>query len=118
MNQRFSLIFVLAITLFASAPFRFAQATVAEAQGQDASSCANMAKFGAIRAYKAEVGTIQGSDGIQYEATLTGVRGEVASFLVSIYDNNEDGETWTVNYSVVVRKSENRCSLVSVNKQN
>jgi hypothetical protein len=77
--------------------------------------CANFAKFGAIRAYKAEMGTIQGSDGIEYEATLTGTRGELSSYVVAISDNNEDGETWTVKYSVVVRKT-SACSVVSVKR--
>jgi hypothetical protein len=81
----------------------------------EASPCINMAKYGAIRAYKAEMGTIQGSDGIQYEATLTGTRGEFSSYLVAISDNNEDGESWTVNYTVVVRKTQ-ICSVVSVKK--
>lgn len=108
MNRIYSLLLLSLISFFAQT-----ELTLAE----DASTCANMAKYGAIRAYKAEVGTIQGSEGIQYDATLTGLRGEFASFLVSISDNNEDGETWTVNYSVVVRKTENRCSVVSVTKQ-
>jgi hypothetical protein len=91
-------------------------ALISTAFAQDSAPCANMAKYGAIRAYKAEVGTIQGSAGIQYTASLTGVRGDFASYVVAISDNNEDGETWTVNYTVVVRKTNQQCALISVKK--
>lgn len=76
-------------------------------------ACENYAKYGAIKAYKAEMGTVQGSDGIEYEATLVGLRNDISAYVVSISDNNEDGEYWTVDYSVVLNKS---CKILSVTK--
>lgn len=97
-------------TLLALLAFAFTAPAFAEN-----SPCANMAKSAAIRAYKAETGTIQGSEGIQYEALLVGVRGNNYNYLVSISDNNEDGETWEVDYSVVVQ-SAGACRVLSTKK--
>lgn len=79
--------------------------------------CANMAKYGAIKAYKSETGTIQGSDGIQTVAVPTSARGNLISYLVTISDNNEDGETWEVDYTVVLREiSTGKCQVLSTKK--
>lgn len=80
--------------------------------------CANYAKYGAIRAYKAEFGTIQGSE-MEYEAELIQENDGVLSYLVSIYDHNEDGEYWTMEYDVdVTRVNRNRsCKLVKVTRR-
>lgn len=78
--------------------------------------CSNYAKSGAIRAYKAEMGTVQGSDGIQYTAKLATIIGDVASYVVSISDNNEDGERWTVDYSVQVQRQGTACKVLHVKK--
>jgi len=76
--------------------------------------CSNMAKYAAIRAYKAEMGTVQGSDGIDYSATLIAQRGEFAGYLVTISDNNEDGDRWEADYNVSVRLKD--CKVVLVRK--
>lgn len=76
-------------------------------------ACENYAKYSAIKAYKAEVGTVQGSDGIGYDATLIALRGDVSAYVVSISDNNEDGEYWTVDYQVVLGKS---CKTLKVTR--
>jgi hypothetical protein len=68
--------------------------------------CENYGKFGAIRAYKAEVGTIQGSDGIEYEVKSMAHHDPYYNFVVTIYDNNEDGEQWSVFYIVKTKKTE------------
>jgi hypothetical protein len=82
--------------------------------------CANMAKYAAIRAYKAEVGEVQGSDGIQYSAVATATRGNYISYLVTISENNEDGESWEVGYNVNLLWQQNakpECKILSVKKQ-
>jgi len=69
-------------------------------------TCENYGKFGAIRAYKSEVGTVQGSEGIEYEITKTVKKEDpFYSFVVSITDNNEDGEVWTVDYLVETKRT-------------
>lgn len=81
--------------------------------------CANMAKYAAIRAYKAEVGEVQGSDGIQYSAVVTATRGNYISYLVTISENNEDGETWEVGYNVNLLWQQNakpECKILSTKK--
>lgn len=78
--------------------------------------CANFAKSGAIRAYKAETGTIQGSNGIEYSAKLIGTRGDISDYLVTIADNNEDGESWEVDYAVKVKGSNSSCKILAVKK--
>lgn len=94
---------LFALSLF----FNFAQA---------AEPCENYAKYYAIKDYKKRVGTVQGSDGIQYESEFISVSDEELTFKVSIQDNNEDGERWTVVYEVVVAKTgqSSRCSLVKL----
>lgn len=77
--------------------------------------CSNYAKFAAIRAYKAEVGTVQGSDGIEYSASLLEHQGSIYKYSVSISDNNEDGESWTVEYLVDVKREPTQsCKVISV----
>jgi hypothetical protein len=79
-----------------------------------AGPCENKAKYGAIRAYKAEVGTIQGSNGVETKADLVQERNGAYSYIVSVMDNNEDGEYWTLDYAVVVKGQD--CKIVSVRK--
>jgi hypothetical protein len=81
--------------------------------------CANMAKYAAIRAYKAEVGEVQGSDGMQYSAFATSVNNGRITYLVSISENNEDGESWEFGYYVDLRwreKASPQCKIISVTK--
>ena len=66
--------------------------------------------------YKAAAGTIQGSDGIQYLATVLGTQGEFISYLVEISDNNEDGDRWTVSYSIVIKTVGEACQVFSSKK--
>ena len=80
--------------------------------------CKNMAKNGAIRAYHSEMGTVQGSEGIEYGAKLVdNSKGSKFTYLIDIYDNNEDGDAWTSNYLVEVSKSSvGKCSVLSAQK--
>lgn len=81
--------------------------------------CANMAKYAAIRAYKSQVGEIQGSEGIQYSAKATAVRNNRITYLVTIAENNEDGEMWEFDYNVEILWQENskpECKILSTKK--
>jgi hypothetical protein len=64
--------------------------------------CSGYAKSAAIRAYKAETKTVQGSRGIEYIARLVDTKPESLTYLVTIADNNEDGDTWQFDYLVDV----------------
>lgn len=81
------------------------------AAGKEKATCENMAKNAAIRAYYSEVGVVQGSDGIQYKAKLEKVDGNVNEFIVSISDNNEDGEAWTIDYYVSTVDTAGKCKI-------
>lgn len=76
--------------------------------------CENFAKYAAIRAYKASVGTVQGSEGIDYAAKLVAKEQSRLLFVVSISDNNEDGETWTTDYQVEILREKGACKIRSV----
>ena len=78
--------------------------------------CENYAKYFAIRDYKVRVGTVQGSDGIQYESELISTSGDEHTFKITIQDNNEDGDSWTVFYDVVVEGPlrNKKCTLVKL----
>ena len=78
--------------------------------------CVGFAKFGAIRAYKSEMGTVQGSDGIGYSAVLKNNNKDIYTYLVTISDNNEDGEYWEVDYDVKVQTKSFGCKLLTVKK--
>ena len=78
--------------------------------------CANTAKYAAIRAYKAEVGPVQGSDGIQYSAVLKQHNSDILQYVVTISENNEDGEFWEMDYSVKLKGQEASCKVLSVKK--
>ena len=82
--------------------------------------CENYAKASAIRAYKAELPTIQGSDGISYIALLLGEQSGLGLFdyIVSIGENNEDGDYWEIDYAVRVQALEetDKCETVSTTK--
>lgn len=78
-----------------------------------AAPCDNYAKQGAIRAYKSQ-GAVQGSEGIEYSAKLVKSANSVYDYLVSISDNNDEGESWTVDYLVRVEKDGNACHILKV----
>ena len=78
--------------------------------------CANMAKREAIRRYKAENGTIQGSDGIGYTAQLLKHNANILDYVVTISDNNEDGEYWEVDYYVRLDGRTQACKIMAVKK--
>lgn len=78
-------------------------------------SCKNHAKYAAIKAYKAEMGTVQGSDGIECTETLLKKQGKLAKYKVTISDNNEDGETWDVDYLVQIHRG-SACKILNVQK--
>lgn len=78
--------------------------------------CQNYAKYAAIRAYKAEMGTVQGSTGIEYSAHLEKKKGNLVEYTVTITDNNEDGEVWDVDYRVKLRAKDGTCEILNVKK--
>ena len=86
-------------------------------------TCENYAKYFAIRDYKANLGPVQGSDGIQYESELIYVDelpgGDEYLYKVIVNDNNEDGEYWSVNYELLLEhnKTTNKCSLLKLKSE-
>lgn len=77
--------------------------------------CVNKAKYYAIQTYHAEMGTVQGSDGISYDAKLlNSAKKSILNYLVSIQDNNEDGETWVAEYKVIINNKNGDCQKKSV----
>ena len=100
----------LIATLFTLSATAFAQSA--------ATDCSNFAKAAASRAYKASVGTIQGSEGIQYEIKEKLVaKLPFHNYVISITDNNEDGDTWTVDYFVMTKKVNDKCQVLKVKEQ-
>lgn len=92
----------------------FASTTFAKVDGP----CANFAKSAAIKAYKASVGTVQGSDGIEYEITKKlKARLPFHNYNVAISDNNEDGETWTNTYFVMTKLEGGVCKVLKVKQE-
>lgn len=80
--------------------------------------CDNYAKYGAIRAYISEVGVVQGSEGIQYEIKeKLKAKSPFYNYIVSISDNNEDGDVWTVDYFVMTKKIDGDCQVLKVKRQ-
>ncbi len=73
----------------------------------------------AIRRYKAEVGTVQGSEGVGHAAVLLdqGAR-ETYHYRCTISDNNEDGKYWEVDYRVTVRETGGAAAKPSVRGRN
>lgn len=81
--------------------------------------CSNQAKAGAIEAYKAEVGVVQGSYGIETSVFFVISYENIFEYLVCISDNNEDGESWSVEYLVRVKKDGDKCKIIKVeNRKN
>lgn len=80
--------------------------------------CAGHAKYGALKAYHAEMGTVQGSQGAEHTALLVDniVSANQASYLVSVTDSNEDNDVWTANYLVQVSEIQSKCKVNSVKK--
>lgn len=89
----------------------FVSLAVAQENNQ---ACSNYAKYQAIRKYKADTGTVQGSDGIEYSAQLLKETSTQYEFVVEISDNNEDGEYWTLAYTVTLEKK--TCKKVSISE--
>ncbi|MBX3040774.1 MAG: hypothetical protein KF789_08730 [Bdellovibrionaceae bacterium] len=98
--------------LVASLLFSIFAGSVASAQ--TAAPCANYAKYGALRVYHATMGTVQGSDGAQADARHLNSHGDEHSYVVTISDNNEDGEGWEADYGVRVRGFNQQCQVVFV----
>ena len=97
---------LIAILIMSSASFAFAK--------EDQKKCSNYAKYEAIRKYKSDTGTVQGSDGIQYNAVLVKTTATQYEYVVEISDNNEDGEFWTLAYTVNLEK--NTCKRISISE--
>lgn len=76
-------------------------------------TCANYAKYGAIKAYKSEMGVVQGSDGVYSEAQFVSRNDSTYKYNVTVWDNNEDGDVWGQQYTVEVKKVGTKCQLVS-----
>ncbi|KYG68015.1 hypothetical protein AZI87_01725 [Bdellovibrio bacteriovorus] len=87
---------------------------LSSAQSFAANPCENHAKAAAIRTYKAAVGTVQGSEGIQYSSVKEEGWNNPYLYTVTIADNNEDGETWEVDYEVQVQDKAGKCKVLSV----
>ncbi len=81
---------------------------------ENTQACSNFAKYEAIRKYKADTGTVQGSDGIEYSAQLLKETSTQYQYVVEISDNNEDGEYWTLAYTVTLEKK--TCKKVSISE--
>lgn len=77
--------------------------------------CSGVAMQKAMAKYVVESGTIQGSDGAQVSVELAlKAKSPFHNYIVSIYDNNEDGETWTVYYFVMSKFENNSCKVLKV----
>lgn len=76
-------------------------------------SCDSKATNYAVRAYEAQ-GPVQGSEGMEHETKLISSRQGILDYVVTIWDNNEDGETWEVDYQVVVDNKTGSCKKVLV----
>lgn len=77
-------------------------------------TCLNKAMGFAGNAYFSEMGTIQGSEGPEFSGTFLKQSGNRLTYKIFIFDNNEDGETWTSKYLVVVDYKNKKCQKVSV----
>lgn len=92
----------------------FSSVSYANTQGE----CANYAKAAAIKAYIAMAGTVQGSEGIQYEIKQKlKAREPFHNYIVSITDNNEDGEVWTLDYFVMTKIENGKCRILKVREE-
>lgn len=86
-------------------------------------TCENYAKYFAIRDYKKNVGDVQGSDGMQIESEMISVGtypdGDEYLYTVSISENNEDGDYWTVNYEITLehKKAAQKCTLLKLKSE-
>ncbi len=80
--------------------------------------CSGHAKSAAIRAYKAQMGTVQGSDGIEYEIKeKLKAKLPFHNYVVTIFDNNEDGDTWSVDYFVMTKLEGQTCKVLKVKEE-
>jgi hypothetical protein len=68
-------------------------------------NCSNKAKYFAIKLYHAETGVVQGSEGLESEASLLRITTNTIQYKVSVFDNNDEGEAWGVDYLVVLTPS-------------
>lgn len=76
--------------------------------------CLKKAMGFAGNAYFSEMGTVQGSEGPDFTGTFLKQSGSRLTYKVFIFDNNEDGETWTSKYLVVIDYKNQKCQKVSV----
>jgi hypothetical protein len=78
-------------------------------------TCEGLAQQKATANYFAEVGDIQGSEGPEtfIEVSLK-AKSPYFNYIVGIYDNNEDGETWTSYYFVMTKFENQTCSVLKV----
>ncbi len=76
-----------------------------------AEECSEGAKDMALHLYEHNASTIQGSDpkaSVKVHSRL----GKTTTYLVTLEDGNDEGETWTVKYSVRTKNS--RCRIKSI----
>ena len=78
--------------------------------------CSNKAKYYATKVYHAQMGAVQGSDGIEREARLVSERGDILNYVVTLSDNNDEGEAWEVDYRVSIDNSAGECTKRYVRK--
>ncbi len=79
---------------------------------EDKQACSNYAKYEAIRKYKSDTGVVQGSVELEYSADLIKTTATQYEYVVEITDSNEDGEYWTLAYTVTLKKKS--CELVTI----
>lgn len=89
-------------------------ATFSYAQAQ---TCEGLAMQKATAKYMVELGPVQGSEGPQVfiERSLK-AKEPFLNYIVGVYDNNEDGEDWTVYYFVMTKFENNQCTVLRVDE--
>ena len=75
--------------------------------------CEEDARYSAFSKYYSEMGPLQGSEGVDHHAQLVDDYQQEASYLVYIYDGNEDGDAWTSSYLVKVATEAQACQVLS-----
>lgn len=92
----------------------FSYSANAEIKGE----CSNYALSGAIKAYKSMAGTVQGSEGIEYKIKeKLKAKLPFHNYIISITDNNEDGDVWTLDYFVMTKKENGQCKVLKVREE-
>ena len=75
--------------------------------------CSKQATRAALKAYFA-MGTIPRDEAVPSHRLLS-IENGVAEFTITINGNNEDGDTWSINYRVAANIN-NACKVLSVRK--